>query len=89
MKNLYAGNLPFSATEAEINALFSQYGTVQSVNPILDRRTGLPRGFAFIQMEEEAADRAIAALDGQLFGGRRIQVREALPLPEKPSHDTP
>ena len=83
MKTIYAGNLPFSATDAEISDLFALYGPVQGVSRILDRQTGLPRGFAFIQMDDPDADRAIAALNGQLFGGRRIQVNEAQPLQER------
>ena len=76
-KKLYVGNLPFSATEAELREVFEQHGTVESVNVITDRETGRPRGFAFIEMEASGADAARAALDGKDLGGRNIRVDEA------------
>ena len=54
-KKLYVGNLPFSATEDEIRALFEKHGTVVSVNLINDRETGRPRGFGFVEMEDPTA----------------------------------
>jgi RNA recognition motif-containing protein len=76
-KKLYIGNLPFSATEAELREVFEQHGTVESINVITDRETGRPRGFAFIEMEDAGADAARQALDGQDLGGRNIRVDEA------------
>jgi RNA recognition motif-containing protein len=76
-KKLYIGNLPFSATEAELREVFEQHGTVESVNVITDRETGRPRGFAFIEMEDSGADAARQALDGKDLGGRNIRVDEA------------
>ena len=76
-KKLYVGNLPFSATEAELREVFEQHGTVESVNVITDRETGRPRGFAFIEMEASGADAAREALDGKDIGGRNIRVDEA------------
>jgi RNA recognition motif-containing protein len=76
-KKLYIGNLPFSATEAELREVFEQHGTVESVNVITDRETGRPRGFAFIEMEASGADAAREALDGKDLGGRNIRVDEA------------
>lgn len=77
MKKLYVGNLPFSATEEEVNQLFSQHGAVHSVALINDRETGRPRGFGFVEMDDDAAQAAISALDGQDFGGRALRVNEA------------
>ena len=78
MKKLYVGNLPFSASEAEIHELFSQHGEVASVAMIMDRETGRPRGFGFVEMSNDAeADKAIDALNGQDFGGRPLTVNEA------------
>ncbi|MCB1163380.1 MAG: RNA-binding protein [Candidatus Krumholzibacteriia bacterium] len=74
-KKLYVGNLPFSATEDEIRALFEKHGTVVSVNLINDRETGRPRGFGFVEMEDPTA--AMSALDGFEFGGRTLRVNEA------------
>lgn len=76
-KKLYIGNLPFSATEAELREVFEQHGTVESINVITDRETGRPRGFAFIEMEDSGADAARQALDGKDIGGRNIRVDEA------------
>ena len=75
---LYVGNLSFSNTEADLRELFGRHGSVESVNVIMDRETGRPRGFAFVEMAEgSAAQDAIRALDGTDFGGRTIKVNEA------------
>jgi RNA recognition motif-containing protein len=77
-QKLYVGNLPFSATEDEIRGAFAAHGNVQSVSVIMDRETGRPRGFAFVEMEDaSAAEAAIRALDGRDFGGRTLKVSEA------------
>jgi RNA recognition motif-containing protein len=77
-KKIYVGNLPFSSTEEDLDALFARHGTVASVNVITDRETGRPRGFAFVEMESASdADDAIRALDGSNLGGRDIRVNEA------------
>ncbi|MBN1826644.1 MAG: RNA-binding protein [Candidatus Eisenbacteria bacterium] len=74
---LYIGNLPFSATEAEIRELFSKHGTVEEVNLITDRDTGRPRGFGFIEMDEAGANAAISALNGTDMDGRSLTVNPA------------
>jgi len=75
---IYVGNLPFSSTEADLRSAFERHGSVESVNVIMDRETGRPRGFAFVEMSEESAAKdAIRALDGSDFGGRDIRVNEA------------
>jgi cold-inducible RNA-binding protein len=77
-KKLYVGNLPFTSTEEELRALFGRHGSVDSVNVIMDRETGRPRGFAFVEMTEaSAATDAIKALDGTQLGGRSVKVSEA------------
>jgi RNA recognition motif-containing protein len=77
-KKLYVGNLSFSNTEEDLKQLFGRHGSVESVNVIMDRETGRPRGFAFVEMAEgSAAQDAIRALDGTDFGGRTIKVNEA------------
>ena len=76
-KKIYVGNLPFSATEDEIRELFSQHGTVHSINLINDRETGRPRGFGFVEMDDENAKAAIEALNGQDLGGRSLRINEA------------
>jgi RNA recognition motif-containing protein len=75
---MYVGNLPFTSTEGEIREAFEQYGTVHSVRLITDRETGRARGFGFVEMDDEEADAAMAALNGKDFGGRTLRVNEAL-----------
>jgi RNA recognition motif-containing protein len=78
MAKIYVGNLPFSADEAAVRALFSQHGTVESVALITDRDTGQPRGFGFVEMATPAAAKAaIAALNGASLDGRTLTVNEA------------
>lgn len=76
---LYVGNLPFSASDDEVRALFEDAGcTVTSVNLINDRETGRPRGFGFVETSSaEDAQKAIQALNGTDFGGRSLTVNEA------------
>jgi RNA recognition motif-containing protein len=77
MAKLYVGNLPFSATEEAVSALFSKHGTVEKVSVIVDRDTGRPRGFAFVEMSNADASRAMQALNGVDFDGRALRVNEA------------
>jgi len=85
VKKLYIGNLPFSATEDQLQEWFSQVGVSPSgVNLIRDRFTGQSRGFAFVEVtNDEDADRAINSLNGQNFGGRNLVVNEARPQAER------
>lgn len=79
VQKIYVGNLPFNATEAEVTKLFSEHGEVVSVALPTDRETGRPRGFAFVEMADDAARKAISALNGKDFGGRALNVNEAKP----------
>jgi cold-inducible RNA-binding protein len=81
MAKIYVGNLPFSAAEADVRALFSQHGTVESVSLPTDRETGRPRGFGFVEMSQADAARAIQALNGYTMGGRPLRVNEAQDKP--------
>ena len=81
LKKLYVGNLPFSATETEIQELFGKHGNVHSVALINDRETGRPRGFGFVEMDDDAIAAAIGALDGFEMGGRALRVNEAQERP--------
>jgi RNA recognition motif-containing protein len=74
---LYVGNLPFTATDEAVNALFSKHGTVEKVSLINDRDTGRPRGFGFVEMSNADASRAMQALNGTDFEGRSLKVSEA------------
>ncbi|MBK7950265.1 MAG: RNA-binding protein [Deltaproteobacteria bacterium] len=77
-KKIYVGNLPFSANEQDLRELFERHGSIDSINVIMDRETGRPRGFAFVEMSDAAsASNAIRALDGSDMGGRALRVNEA------------
>jgi RNA recognition motif-containing protein len=82
LKKLYVGNLPFSATEAAVKEMFSKHGNVQSVALINDRETGRPRGFGFVELDDDALAPAIAALDGFEMDGRALKVNEAQDRPK-------
>jgi RNA recognition motif-containing protein len=80
MSKVYVGSLPFSATEAQLNEMFAKFGTVNSVNIISDKYTNRSRGFAFVEMEsDDAAQKAIAGLNGTEFEGRTLIVNPAKP----------
>jgi RNA recognition motif-containing protein len=79
MTRIYVGNLPFSATQEEIEELFGAHGAVESVSLVNDRQTGRPRGFGFVDMPADDAAAAIRALDGASLGGRTLRVNEAQP----------
>jgi RNA recognition motif-containing protein len=78
--NIYVGNLSFSATAADLEEAFGQYGSVDSAAVISDRETGRSRGFGFVEMgNDDEARRAIEELDGSQLGGRDLRVNEARP----------
>lgn len=77
MTKLFVGNLPFSATEESVRALFAPHGAIDSLALINDRDTGRPRGFGFIEMPNADAARAMQALNGTNFEGRDLKVSEA------------
>ena len=83
MTKLYVGNLPWSATEEDIRELFATIGEVQSANLILDRETKRSRGFAFVEMSQEDAERAISQLNGKDFQGRDLRINEAQEKPRR------
>lgn len=77
-KRIYVGNLPFSATDDEVRAMFAEFGTVDDVHLVTDRDTGRPRGFGFVEMSD-GADEAIAKLNNSELGGRKLNINEARP----------
>lgn len=81
MAKIYVGNLPFTASEADVRALFSQHGTVNAVSLPTDRETGRPRGFGFVEMSQADAARAIQSLNGYSMNGRPLRVNEAQDKP--------
>ena len=84
MKRIFVGNLDFSATEDSVRALFEPYGTVDNVSIVTDRDTGRSRGFAFVDMGDNAqADAAITALNGANLDGRKLNINEARPKTDR------
>jgi cold-inducible RNA-binding protein len=81
MTKLYVGNLPFTATEDAVRALFAPHGTVEKISLINDRETGRPRGFGFVEMSSADASRAMQALNGKDFDGRALKINEAQDKP--------
>ena len=79
-KKIYVGNLSFQTTESDVQSAFEQYGTVESVSIITDRDTGRSKGFGFVEMSEEDANKAIAGLSGSQLDGRALTVNEAKPM---------
>jgi len=83
-KKLYVGNLPYSATQAQLQELFSQAGNITEINVITDRDTGQSKGFAFVEMASEAeAQAAITKFNGYSFDNRTLNVSEARPREER------
>ncbi len=82
-KRIYVGNLSYQTTENDISNLFGQVGEVESANIITDRDTGRSKGFGFVEMGNEDADKAIAQLNGTELNGRSITVNEARPREDR------
>ena len=83
---LYVGNLSFNTTENDLQDAFAAHGPVTSVDLIMDKMSGRSRGFAFVTMEsKEAAEAAIAALNGTNLDGRDLTVNEARPREDRPA----
>ncbi|MFO1519019.1 MAG: RNA-binding protein [bacterium] len=79
-KKLYVGSLPYSTTETQLRELFEPFGTIESVRLISDKFTGKSKGFGFVEMEsDEAAEQAIAGVNGKELDGRTLVVNEARP----------
>jgi RNA recognition motif-containing protein len=84
-RKLFVGNLPYETMENDLEALFGQAGTVETVTVMRDRMTGRARGFAFVEMaSEDDAQKAITQLNGHQLGGRALTVNEARPQAARP-----
>src|SRR3954471_9660519 len=81
---LFVGNLSFNTTQEQLQDLFAAHGNVIEVDLIMDKFSGRPRGFGFVTMEsKEAAEAAVAALNGKNIDGRDLTVNEARPREER------
>ena len=86
---LYVGNISFTITEADLQHIFEQFGSVTEIKIVTDRETGQPRGFAFVTMSNDPEARAaIESLDGKEFGGRSLKVSEARPKEDRPTRSS-
>jgi RNA recognition motif-containing protein len=82
--NIYVGNVPYAATETDLEELFGEYGPVATATIIRDRYDGRSKGFGFVEMEnQEDGERAIEALDGQDMMGRPLKVNPARPREQR------
>ncbi len=82
-KKLFVGNLSFQTTESDIREAFEQFGSVESVAIITDRDTGRSKGFGFVEMPEDDANKAIGKMNGAELNGRALTVNEARPMVKK------
>lgn len=80
---LFVGNLSYQTTEGQLADLFSEVGPVESITIVTDRETGRSRGFAFVEMEQGAANKAIERFNGYELNGRTLNLNEARPRPER------
>jgi RNA recognition motif-containing protein len=79
-RKLYVGNLPYDASDQDLQTLFATAGTVETVSLVRDMATGRARGFAFVEMgSDEDAQAAINKLNNYAMGGRTLTVNEARP----------
>jgi len=83
MKSIFVGNLPWTVTNADLQAKFAEFGNVISARVVSDNFSGKSRGFGFVDMEDADAEKAIAAMNGYKWGDREITVNEARPKTEK------
>jgi RNA recognition motif-containing protein len=86
-KTLYVGNLPWSISEEELGQSFAEHVPVVSARIMTDRESGRSRGFGFVEVEDGDAERAIAAMNGAIVGGRPLVVNEAQPRASAPRRD--
>lgn len=85
-KRLYVGNLPYSATDDQLRDIFSQSGTVESAQVIIDKMSGRSKGFGFVEMSDDAgAAKAIEMWNGKDLDGRPLVVNEARPMEPRPA----
>src|SRR6202011_720937 len=83
MKNIFVGNVDFGATDDAVRSMFEAYGTVDRASVVPDRDSGRSKGFAFVEMPNDAeGERAIAALNGKELNGRALTINEARPKAE-------
>jgi len=83
-KSIYVGNLPFAFGNEQLSELFTEFGEVKSARVIIDRDSNRSKGFGFVEMDDEAAEKAIQALNGKNVGSRPLRVNESQPREQRP-----
>jgi RNA recognition motif-containing protein len=83
-KSIYVGNLPFAFGNDQLSELFAEFGEVKGAKVITDRETNRSKGFGFVEMDEEAAEKAIQALNGKNVGNRQLRVNESQAREQRP-----
>jgi RNA recognition motif-containing protein len=83
-KSIYVGNLPFAFGNEQLGELFAEFGEVKSAKVVIDRNSNRSKGFGFVEMDEEEADKAIQALNGKNVGNRPLRVNESQPREQRP-----
>ena len=89
MKSIFVGNLPWSASNADLETKFAEFGNVLSARIVNDKMTGRSRGFGFVDMEDADAEKAIAAMNGYKWGDRELTCNEARPKTERSGERRP
>ena len=79
VKTFYVGNIPWSTTEEELQQAFAEYGEIQACRIITERATGRSKGYGFVEVNEEDAERILELTNGMEVGGRELVVNEAKP----------
>ncbi|MDR0732967.1 MAG: RNA-binding protein [Dysgonamonadaceae bacterium] len=82
--NIFIAGLSFKVNDTDLASIFEEYGTVASAKVITDRQSGRSKGYGFVELDDEAAEKAIAELNGAEYDGRTISVSEAKPREERP-----
>lgn len=83
--NIFIAGLSYSITDADLSDLFQEYGEITSAKVVMDRQTGRSKGYGFVEMDDEAATKAISELNGAEYDGRTLSVSEARPREERPA----
>ncbi|MDR1811346.1 MAG: RNA-binding protein [Candidatus Fibromonas sp.] len=82
-KSIYVGNLPFAFGNEQLSELFAEFGEVKSAKVIIDRDSNRSKGFGFVEMDDDAAGKAIQALNGKNVGNRQLRVNESQPREQR------
>ena len=87
MAKLYVGNLPYKYNDADLKALFEQYGEITSSVVIMDKMSGRSKGFGFVELGDDVADQAISEMNGKEVEGLTLKVSVARPMEERPRNN--